>query len=70
MIVMDGDKRAADPERIVNALRLDKCPDCYSFPMTPGPRGSMSQNLYCDACGSSWNVAPPRFVTLAQRIER
>ncbi|MCA1452816.1 hypothetical protein I6F35_06225 [Bradyrhizobium sp. BRP22] len=68
-IVVENGKLVEGRGDILNALRLDKCPDCLRGPLRPGPRGSTAINLFCDHCGSRWNVATPRYVIFAQRIK-
>jgi hypothetical protein len=53
---------------VLNALRTDTCPDCRSLGLRAGPRGGAGQNIFCDACGSGFNIAYPRFIIMAQRI--
>lgn len=69
VIVIEDDEISPGPEHIVNSLRIDRCPDCAHFPMTPGLRKGSVQNLSCEVCSSSWVVAPVRFITLAKRIK-
>ncbi|MEY9428152.1 hypothetical protein ABH975_003467 [Bradyrhizobium ottawaense] len=71
MIVVEDDKLAPPgvAEQMIHHLRMDRCPDCRQHSLRPGPRGGAAQNLTCDACGARWNVAPPRYITFAQRID-
>jgi hypothetical protein len=55
-------------DRLLKALQQDTCPDCGADGLLPGPRGGAGQNLFCDACGSAFNVALPRYIITAQRI--
>jgi transcription elongation factor Elf1 len=50
-------------------LRRDACPDCGHLGLLAGPRGGAGQNLSCDDCGASFNVALPRYIEFAQRIK-
>jgi hypothetical protein len=36
--------------------------------MRGGPRGGAGQNIFCDHCGSGFNVALPRNIVFVQRI--
>jgi hypothetical protein len=54
--------------RVINALQRDQCPDCSRPGLRGGPRGGAGQNLFCDGCGSGFNIALPRHVMFVQRI--
>jgi hypothetical protein len=55
----------------IDALRRDQCPDCKSLAgLDPGPRGGAGQNIFCRSCGSGFNVAWPRHIMFAERIEK
>jgi hypothetical protein len=55
-------------ERILEALRADRCPDCDNVGLEGGPRGGAGQNIFCRQCGAGFSVARPRFIFFAQRI--
>jgi hypothetical protein len=54
--------------RELELLRGDKCPDCRSKDLAPGPRGNVGQNIFCSACGAEFNIVYPRYVIWGQRI--
>jgi hypothetical protein len=58
-----------DDEETLGRLRSDHCPDCLKPGLRAGPRGGAGQNLICDDCGAKFNVALPRYIVFAQRIE-
>jgi hypothetical protein len=62
--IADGPER----DRIIYALQRDLCPDCGHLGMRGGPRGGAGQNIFCEACGSGFNVALPRNIMFVQRI--
>jgi hydrogenase maturation factor HypF (carbamoyltransferase family) len=43
---------------LLDALNRGVCPDCKCNSFEDGPRGGVSQNIRCTACGSRFNVAP------------
>ena len=55
-------------EKLVAAIREDRCPDCGHLGFDDGPRGGAGINLFCRHCNSGFNVATPRYVMFAQRI--
>jgi hypothetical protein len=57
-----------DYDRIVAMIERGNCPDCTKFGFDPGPRGGMSQNIFCRACGAGFNVAPWRPQNMRQRV--
>jgi ribosomal protein S27AE len=60
-----------DYARITMALSNDQCPDCGAVGFRDGPRGGLSQNIFCTSCGNGFNVAPTRrYVWFVQRIAR
>ena len=38
-----------------------RCPACKSDKLLDGPRGGMSQNIYCVDCQREWNYSPIGF---------
>lgn len=38
-----------------------KCPNCKNEKMWDGPRGGLSQNIFCPKCGKEWNYSPMGF---------
>jgi hypothetical protein len=58
MTITDIPSSDPDHKRIIQALENGKCPDCQNSAIVPGPRGGLSRNVSCDACGSRFNVAP------------
>jgi rRNA maturation protein Nop10 len=68
MLVVEDSKISPEAERLIQSLRMDRCPDCQGYTLQPGPRGGAAQNLICTSCGARWNVAPPRYIMFAQRI--
>lgn len=62
-----------DFERVVGKLNRAECPDCDQRGFDAGPRGGLSQNIFCRSCGAGFNVAPaptPRVTNIlfVQRI--
>lgn len=53
---------------VVDALRRNVCPDCGNLGLDAGPRGGAGQNIFCPNCGAGFNVAWPRYIVMAQRI--
>jgi hypothetical protein len=50
-----------EEKRMIVTLNRGECPDCGNYMIVPGPRGGLSRNVSCDACGSRFNVAPWHF---------
>jgi hypothetical protein len=65
----------ADHARIVDALKVNRCPDCSNLGFEPGARrpgtNKLSKDYYCLVCGAGFNVSPtiiaPEFI---ERIGR
>jgi hypothetical protein len=70
MMIEDIPHDHPDYERIVTAIRNDRCPDCDGYGFQGGPRGGIAQNIFCLGCGAGFNVAPPRYILFVQRIGR
>lgn len=49
-------------------LRHNQCPDCGNYGFHDGPRGGLSQNIFCanPHCRSGFNLGPQ--LVIAQRI--
>ena len=60
-----------DYRRVSRSLGAGRCPDCGRFGFDDGPRGGAMQNIFCQHCGSGFNVGPTRANPLfIQRIGR
>jgi hypothetical protein len=65
----------ADHARIVDALKVNRCPDCSNLGFEPGARrpgtNKLSKDYYCLVCEAGFNVSPtiiaPEFI---ERIGR
>ena len=52
-------------------LAGNRCPDCLTFGLLPGPRGGAAQNVYCNnaVCRSAFDITRYRGeVVFAERI--
>ncbi len=58
MTTKEGERLS--PEELFE-FRAGRCPDCGCVEVRPGPRGGLSQNIYCAAlvCGSRFNEMGP-----------
>jgi hypothetical protein len=52
-----NDDRIGMTKAQVEQLGRGYCPDCNGTIFRPGPRGGISQNIECVACGSRYNVS-------------
>ena len=73
-----------ETERILTAIRENRCPDCGNWGFAMGPRGGVGRNIFCaqPTCRSGFNIAPvpgggavghkysAAFPMFAQRIDR
>lgn len=53
-----------------DAIQHNRCPDCGNYGFHDGPRGGLSQNIFCcnPQCRSGFNVGP--LLIMVQRIGR
>jgi hypothetical protein len=58
-----------EEEIMIDSLRRDRCPKCKALGLRGGPRGGESQNVFCDACKSGYNIALPRMIFHLDLIE-
>jgi len=55
LIDKSGSADLTDAE--MHTLRFNRCPDCLSKVMYPGPSGGASQNYRCGFCGMGYNLS-------------
>lgn len=52
-------RKKKQPKLKLECVRKGKCPDCkVKGKILAGPRGGMSMNVKCGACGSEFNITP------------